>query len=184
MQVPVIASLLLVYCTNVIDEKGKSSLLYSISSTSPRIASYPFTTLQPSIGNAHFTDGRYVSVCDIPGIIEGAHANVGLGLEFLRHIERTKLLCYVIDGTPDAQNKRAAQSTFDMLRAEVKAYDGELMARESVVVCNKMDMEGASATLEALEQHCGLQVFGVSCKTRKGLAELLLYCHSKVIAMT
>jgi GTP-binding protein len=165
---------------------GKSSLLYSLSSSNPRIASYPFTTLHPMIGNALFDDHSQVSICDIPGILRGAHENVGLGLEFLRHIERTTLLCYVIDGSPVEGDKYRDNpcSVFDMLRGELEAYDPTLLSRESLVVCNKMDVEGSKGTLERLVRHCaGLPVLGVSCKARLGLEALALYLRSRVVAL-
>ena len=116
---------------------GKSSLLSSITAARPKVAAYPFTTLDPQLGVAESRGGRIV-IADIPGLIEGASRGVGLGLRFLRHVERTKILVYVIDGTsPDPWKDLA------MVQAEVEQFSPYLAQRPYIVAINKVDMEPA-----------------------------------------
>src|SRR2546429_557214 len=114
---------------------GKSSLLRAISAATPRVADYPFTTLDPQLGVAELPDGRRMVVADIPGLIEGAASGAGLGLRFLRHVERTRGLVYLVDG--------AAEDPWAMLEAvrrEVAEYAPELADRPSLVAVNKVDL--------------------------------------------
>jgi len=114
---------------------GKSSLLAAISAARPKIADYPFTTLDPELGVATTTAGDRVVVADIPGLLEGASHGAGLGLRFLRHVERTRVLVYVVDGSaPDPFGELAK------VRAEVSAYSSELAARPALTVVNKIDL--------------------------------------------
>src|SRR6185369_1772044 len=112
---------------------GKSTLLSVISAARPKIADYPFTTLQPNLGVVQLTDARTFVVADIPGIIEGAHEGRGLGLQFLRHIERTRLLAFLIP-----IDSMDWQAEYDQLRAEVEAYSLELAQKPHCVVFTKM----------------------------------------------
>jgi GTP-binding protein len=125
---------------------GKSTLLSVISAARPKIADYPFTTLSPNLGVVQLSDGRTFVVADIPGIIEGAHEGRGLGLQFLRHIERTRLLAFLIP--IDAMD---LQAEYDGLRAEVAAYSADLAQRPHCVVLTKMDLWGPdpAPTLDA-----------------------------------
>ena len=116
---------------------GKSTLLSVISAARPKIADYPFTTLSPNLGVAQLSDHRTFVVADIPGIIEGAHEGKGLGLQFLRHIERTRILAFLIP--IDAMDW---QAEYDALRAEVTAYSAELAAKPYCVVFTKLDLFG------------------------------------------
>jgi len=111
---------------------GKSTLLASITGAHPRIANYPFTTLQPILGAITLLDGSTVVVADIPGIIEGAHLGVGLGLDFLRHIERTKMLVFVIELSP--HDHTAPGKTLNDLRHEIRHYDATILERPSLIV--------------------------------------------------
>jgi len=124
---------------------GKSSLLACISDARPKIASYPFTTLNPIVGTVEYPDFSQIRVADVPGIIEGAAAGVGLGLDFLRHIARSRVLVYVIDmaGT----DNRAPWDDYRKLRREIKQYDTALLERPSLVVANKMDVPAAVENL-------------------------------------
>jgi len=126
---------------------GKSSLLKRISDAHPKIASYPFTTLNPIVGTVNFEDFSQLRVADIPGIIEGAADGVGLGLDFLRHISRSRLLVYVIDmaGT----DNRSPWDDYKQLRKEIKQYDETLLKRPSIVIANKMDEQAAIENLPA-----------------------------------
>ncbi len=117
---------------------GKSTLISSITGAKPRIANYPFTTLQPVLGTINLPDLSTIVIADIPGIIHGASEGIGLGLDFLRHIERTKMLIYVIELSPHDPNL-PAQTYFD-LQNELRAYDDQLLKRPSFIILNKMDL--------------------------------------------
>lgn len=117
---------------------GKSTLISSITGAHPRIASYPFTTLQPILGAIALPDGGTLVVADIPGIIQGAHAGLGLGLDFLRHIERTKMLVYVIELSP--HDHTLPGQTLNELRYEIQQYDDTILKRPYLIVLNKVDL--------------------------------------------
>ncbi|HVV71392.1 MAG TPA: GTPase ObgE, partial [Verrucomicrobiae bacterium] len=129
---------------------GKSTLLTAISHARPKIAPYPFTTLHPQIGIVEYSDFRRLTVCDVPGLIEGAHRNVGLGHEFLRHIERCKVLVVLLDmaGT----DNRAPWDDYKNLLHEIELYDPSLLSRPRLVVANKMDEPSAEANLKAFKR--------------------------------
>lgn len=114
---------------------GKSSLLARLTRANPKIASYPFTTLTPNLGVCYLDYERSFVIADIPGIIEGASEGAGLGLTFLRHIERTGALCFVIDLTDED-----VADTYKKLRNELKQYSKELIKKKSIIVLNKTDM--------------------------------------------
>jgi GTP-binding protein len=129
---------------------GKSTLLSRLSNAHPKIAPYPFTTLEPMIGVIEFPDFARVTVADIPGLIEGAHEGVGLGHEFLRHIERCRMLLFVIDmaGTEG----RDPRDDFAQLRKEVSLYQKELGERPYLVVANKMDLPESADNLKKFKR--------------------------------
>jgi GTPase len=129
---------------------GKSTLLTAISRARPKIASYPFTTLTPQIGIVEYADFHRLTVCDVPGLIEGAHLNVGLGHEFLRHIERCKVLVVMVDmaGT----DNRAPWDDYKSLLKELELYDPALLERPRFVVANKMDEEPAAENLKKFKR--------------------------------
>ncbi|HVZ47204.1 MAG TPA: GTPase ObgE [Gemmatimonadaceae bacterium] len=142
---------------------GKSTLLSVISAARPKIAGYPFTTLVPNLGVVQLTDHRTFVVADIPGIIEGAHEGKGLGLQFLRHIERTRILAFLIP--IDAMDW---QEEYDKLRAEVRSYSGELAQRPHCVVFTKLDLMGEDYTPEIVTEGA-FAVFSLSAAARLGL---------------
>jgi len=129
---------------------GKSTLLTVISRARPKIAPYPFTTLHPQIGIVEYTDFHRLTVCDVPGLIEGAHRNVGLGHEFLRHIERCKVLVLLLDmaGT----DGRAPWDDYKSLLSELELYDPALLQRHRLVVANKMDEPPAEENLKKFKR--------------------------------
>jgi GTP-binding protein len=127
---------------------GKSTLLGAVSAAHPKVAAYPFTTLTPHIGVVELPGYERFTVADIPGLIEGAHRNVGLGHEFLRHILRCKLLAFVLDTA--GSEGRDPVSDLQSLRREVSLYDNELADRPWVIVANKMDLPGADEMLATL----------------------------------
>jgi GTP-binding protein len=130
---------------------GKSTLLTAISRARPKVASYPFTTLHPQIGIVEYPDFHRLTVCDVPGLIEGAHRNVGLGHEFLRHIERCKMLVLLLDmaGT----DGRAPWDDYKNLLSELELYDPALLERPRLVVANKMDEPAAEENLKKFKRH-------------------------------
>jgi GTP-binding protein len=129
---------------------GKSTLLTAISKARPKIAPYPFTTLHPQIGIVEYPDWHRLTVCDVPGLIEGAHKNVGLGHKFLRHIERCKILVLLLDmaGT----DNRAPWDDYKQLLNELELYDPTLLERPRLVVANKMDEAVAEKNLKQFKK--------------------------------
>ena len=146
---------------------GKSSLLSALSSATPKIASYPFTTLNPIVGTIDYDDYAKIRMADVPGIIEGAAKGVGLGLAFLKHLERSRVLVYVIDmaGT----DNRNPWDDYKVLKREIEAYSAELAERPALVVANKLDTEAGRGNLARFVDETGLRPIEISCETREGL---------------
>jgi GTP-binding protein len=146
---------------------GKSTLLSVISAARPKIADYPFTTLEPNLGVVGLSDHRSFVVADIPGIIEGAHAGKGLGLRFLQHVERTRVLAFLVPlDAPDPQQ------VYDQLRREVGLYSQTLSGKPHVVLLTKLDLLPASAAVPALHAPAAAGVLGISSVAGTGLDEL------------
>ena len=154
---------------------GKSTLLSKICDARPKIASYPFTTLSPNLGVLKLKDDyRVIKVADVPGLINGAHDNRGLGHQFLRHIERTSALILVIDIA--GVDGHDPLEDYEILRRELALHDEALARRPFLVACNKMDLEAAAANLDAFREHSGVPreiIFPISCVTGSGLDELV-----------
>ncbi|KAM8735646.1 GTP-binding protein 10 [Acanthopagrus schlegelii] len=135
---------------------GKSSLLTALSNATPQIANYAFTTLKPEIGKLMYKDYKQISVADLPGLIEGAHLNKGMGHKFLKHVERTKQLMFVIDvcGFQLASNTpfRSAFEAVQLLTKELELYKEELVSKPALLVVNKMDLPHAEEKLEELKE--------------------------------
>ncbi|HSQ31893.1 MAG TPA: GTPase ObgE [Gemmatimonadaceae bacterium] len=146
---------------------GKSTLLSVISAARPKIADYPFTTLSPNLGVVQLSDSRTFVVADIPGIIEGAHEGRGLGLQFLRHIERTRILAFLIP-----VDSMDWQSEYDQLRGEVEAYSLELAQKPHCVVFTKMDLLGNEPP-PPIDAPDAFGVFAISAAGRTGLDSLI-----------
>ncbi len=146
---------------------GKSTLISTVSSARPRIADYPFTTLEPNLGVVSLSDYRTFVMADIPGIIEGAHEGKGLGHQFLRHIERTRVLALLVP--VDSED---AQAEYDGLRRELHAYSAELARRPHCLVLAKTDLLPADAPLPEVTADGALGVFPISSATHSGLQEL------------
>jgi GTP-binding protein len=150
---------------------GKSTLLSKISAAHPKIAPYPFTTLHPMIGMVEFPGYARATVADIPGLIEGAHRNVGLGHDFLRHIVRCKLLILVIDVA--GSEGRSPLADLGSLRRELDLYDPKLSERPSMIVANKMDLPGAEDHLQLLRSRfADKTIVPVAAEHGEGIAEL------------
>ncbi len=153
---------------------GKSTLISRISAARPKIADYPFTTLEPHLGVVQMPDLRTFVVADIPGLIEGAHEGHGLGIQFLRHIERTRLLLHLVDVSE--ANSRDPKRDFDVILAELGSYSEELARKPMFVVATKLDALGDRRRLESLRRKAkrrGLPFFAISAVTGEGLPELL-----------
>ncbi|CAD7957274.1 unnamed protein product [Amoebophrya sp. A120] len=127
---------------------GKSSFLRCVSRSQPKVASYPFTTIAPYVGSVQFKDGFELSVADVPGLVEDAHLDRGLGHEFLRHLERTKVLLYCLDCSSRGAGDVSVVKQIEILRAEIGRFSGEMAARPFAVLCNKCDL-GAAALANA-----------------------------------
>ncbi len=151
---------------------GKSTFLTAVSSATPKIAPYPFTTLHPIVGVHEFPDLQKITVADIPGLIEGAHKNVGLGHEFLRHIERTKVLIYVLD-VPGTEGRNPADD-FRALQNELDLYMKGLSKRKAVVAANKMDLPGAQQRLRKLRRELkGYRIIPVSALEKRNTSKVM-----------
>jgi GTP-binding protein len=146
---------------------GKSSLLRRISNATPKVADYPFTTLQPVLGTVEAPDRSQLTVVDVPGLIEGASAGVGLGHEFLAHLERARLLVHVIDGSEDDADER-----FRAIDRELALYGAGLDERPQVIVLNKADLSPEPAAFGVDDARI-LAVHRVSCVTGEGIPELV-----------
>ncbi|MBR0066251.1 MAG: GTPase ObgE [Kiritimatiellae bacterium] len=149
---------------------GKSSILTALSSATPKIASYPFTTLNPIVGTIEYEDFAQIRMADVPGIIEGASQGVGLGLAFLKHLERARVLVYMIDmaGT----DNRKPWDDYRVLADEIAAFNAELPERPFLVVANKMDQAAARKNLKRFVKETGVTPIALSCTpTLKDLRE-------------
>ncbi|MEM7602392.1 MAG: GTPase [Verrucomicrobiota bacterium] len=150
---------------------GKSTLLGALSNAAPKVASYPFTTLKPMIGVVDFPGFYRATVADIPGLIEGAHNNVGLGHDFLRHISRCSTFLFVVDTA--GVDQRDPISDIQILRKELRLYDEELGERDWLIVANKIDLEESEMYLSALKTRFPKQeIFPISAETGDGLEAL------------
>lgn len=160
---------------------GKSSLITALARVKVKVAAYPFTTLQPNLGYIELKDLSRIYIADIPGIIEGAHQNRGLGLEFLRHIERTKLLIYVLDAS--GIDGRSPLSDYEVLKKEIKAYNPELLKRPYLVALNKIDDEESIPRIEEFLDNTKIpkkRLFQISALTHEGLESLIMAITKEV----
>lgn len=159
---------------------GKSTLLSIVSAAKPKIADYHFTTLVPNLGVVETDDHRSFVMADLPGLIEGAHSGVGLGHQFLRHIERTRVIVHVIDMS--GIEGRDPFEDYQTINEELKQYNLRLTERPQVVVANKMDLPGADDNLELFKEMVGeeVEIHAISTVTKKGLAGLLRSIVDKV----
>ncbi|UFT97910.1 GTPase ObgE [Radiobacillus kanasensis] len=150
---------------------GKSTLLSVVTAAKPKIADYHFTTLAPNLGVVETEDQRSFVLADLPGLIEGAHEGIGLGHQFLRHVERTRVIVHVIDiaGTEG----RDPYEDYLTINEELKAYDESLSDRPQIVAANKMDLPEAEDNLKAFTEKVDVPVYPISTITRAGIRELL-----------
>jgi GTP-binding protein len=153
---------------------GKSTLISRISAARPKIADYPFTTLEPNLGVVSYGDDKTFVIADIPGLIEGAHTGTGLGLEFLRHIERTKLLLFVIDIS--SASGRDAVGDFETLISELGSYKSQLLEKPQLVAASKADALDDPGRLERLLSFClgrRLELMVISSVSGVGISKLV-----------
>ncbi|SDH56643.1 GTP-binding protein [Alteribacillus persepolensis] len=153
---------------------GKSTLLSVVSSAKPKIADYHFTTINPNLGVVSAADGRSFVMADLPGLIEGAHEGIGLGHQFLQHIERTKVIVHVVDMS--GLEGRDPYEDFKKINEELKQYNMRLLERPQIIMANKMDMPGAEDNLKVFKEKVPgeYEIFPVSALTKQGLKELIL----------
>jgi GTP-binding protein len=165
---------------------GKSTFLRRVSRARPKVGAYPFTTLRPHLGVAELSDGRKLVLADLPGLIEGAHQGVGLGDEFLRHVERCRVILHLVDGTagPDAGTPSPAEA-YKVIRAELLAYDERLAGKPEVVALNKVDAlarDRIDAVAAELEEACGRSVHRISGVAGTGIDTVLTELERHVVA--
>lgn len=160
---------------------GKSTLIAAVSAARPKIASYHFTTLVPNLGVVKTKDDRSFVMADLPGIIEGAHEGAGLGLQFLRHIERCRVIVHVIDmaGTEG----RDPYEDYKIINQELVDYKMNLSKRPQIIVANKMDMPGAVENLEEFKKKVNAEIIPISALTKDNLDQLL-YRVADLLAVT
>jgi len=159
---------------------GKSTLLSAISSAKPKIADYPFTTLTPMLGVVRLENYRSFVIADIPGLIEGAHKGVGLGFQFLRHVERTSTLLHLVDISSMGEGDTV--ENFEKINKELELYSPELTRKPQVVVGTKLDIAGDKKRFNRLARYCktkAIDFFPVSAVTGTGIKRLLFYLSVK-----
>lgn len=160
---------------------GKSTILSMVSAAKPKIADYHFTTLEPNLGVVRVSDKESFVIADIPGLIEGAHQGVGLGHEFLRHIERTRLLVHVIDIS--GVEGRNPIEDFEIINNELKSYSEKLADKPQIVVGNKADIDSSMNYLDEFKEEMkkrNIEVYTISAATNKGLKELIYKVSEKL----
>jgi GTP-binding protein len=161
---------------------GKSTLISRLSAAHPKIADYPFTTLEPQLGVVQLDDFRTFVIADIPGLIEGAHLGQGLGIQFLRHVERTRLLAHLVD-VSDSSGREPVHD-FEVILRELAAFSEDLAAKPMLVVATKIDVAQDPARVEslrALAAERGLPFFAISSVTGEGLEQLRYAMAERVV---
>ena len=152
---------------------GKSTLISRISAARPKIADYPFTTIEPNLGVVEYAEYKTYVVADIPGLIEGAHEGAGLGLDFLRHVERTRLLLHLVDVSGALETGPIER--FETINTELESYSADLLSRPMIVVASKIDALDDPERLESLRAHAeatGREFFAISAVTGEGVDAL------------
>jgi GTP-binding protein len=155
---------------------GKSTLISRISSARPKIADYPFTTLVPNLGVVRLEPGQSMVVADIPGLIEGAHLGAGLGHKFLRHIERTRVLIHVVDGSLYDRGVKSVRESYHKVNAELGKFNAELLAKPQIVAFNKIDLLSDLDPVDEVRkafQKLGISIYPISAVTGEGTEELI-----------
>lgn len=151
---------------------GKSTFISKVSASKPKIADYPFTTLKPNLGVVRTSDGRSFVLADLPGLIEGASLGHGLGIQFLKHIERTRVIVHIVDMS--GYSGRNPYEDYEIINNELKSFSDKLLNKKQIVVANKMDMLGAKENLEEFKSKVDVPVYEMSAVTGEGVNEILL----------
>jgi len=157
---------------------GKSTLISRCSAARPKIADYPFTTLEPVLGIVELSDFRRFVMADIPGLIEGAHSGAGLGYEFLKHIERTTILAHIIDIMPTDGSDPV--ENYYGIRHELEQYSKALAGKQEVIVANKIDLDPDGKIVKDLKKKLNKEVHPISAVTGSGIKELSEFLWQKV----
>jgi GTP-binding protein len=160
---------------------GKSTLLSRVSRAHPEIADYPFTTKYPNLGMVSADDEVSFVVADIPGLIEGAHAGAGLGHEFLKHIERTRVLVHLVE--PEPADQSDPLENYRQIRDELKLYETALLERPEIVIVSKAELPAATELAAKLQKNLGRPVLCVSAVTGKGLPQLIAAVWKELTAL-
>ena len=159
---------------------GKSTLISRCSAARPKIASYPFTTLEPVLGIVELSDYRRFLMADIPGLIEGAHEGAGLGFDFLKHIERTEIIVHILDIMPSDGSD--AVENYHKIRKELEQYSEELAKKTEIIVANKIDLDADGILVKDICERLDKEVITISAVTGEGLRELSEKLWVEIIA--
>jgi GTP-binding protein len=157
---------------------GKSTLISRCSAARPKIASYPFTTLEPVLGIVQLSGERRLVMADLPGLIEGAHKGAGLGFEFLRHIERTRIIVHILDIMPTDGSDPV--KNYHRIRKELEQYSKILADKKQVIVANKIDLDPQGAVVKNLRKHLKHRIYPISAVTGEGIKDLCELLWKKV----
>ena len=157
---------------------GKSTLLSRCSAARPKIADYPFTTIEPVLGIVELSDFRRFVMADIPGLIEGAHDGAGLGFEFLIHIERTRIIVHILDIMPTTGSDPV--ENYKAIRSELEQYSQALAKKPEVIVANKIDLDPDGKIVKDLKKKLNKEVYPISAVTGAGIKELSELLWKKV----
>ena len=160
---------------------GKSTLISAVSSSKPKIADYPFTTLTPVLGIVKYAEFKSFVVADIPGLIEGAHKGSGLGFQFLRHVERTSILLHLVDISEMAEGDPV--DNLKKIKKELKLYSPELVEKPQIIAGTKLDIKGDRKKLDRLKLYCkdkNYDFFRISAVTGEGIKKLTAYLGKKI----
>lgn len=159
---------------------GKSTLIRALSAARPKIGNYPFTTLTPSLGVVYPAWGEPFVMADIPGLIEGAHTGQGLGIRFLKHIERTRLLVHLVDGAAIDENQPLA--SIQVIQRELACHSRQLAKKPQLLVFNKIDIDEAEGKAAIFEKACkGMEVLRISAASGQGVEQLRDRLHQKLM---
>jgi GTP-binding protein len=157
---------------------GKSTLLSRCSKARPKIADYPFTTLEPMLGIIELDEDRRFVMADLPGLIEGAHSGAGLGINFLKHIERTRIIVHLLDIMPVDESEPA--DNYKKIRKELLSYSKELGKKKEIIVINKIDVDPDGEILKKIKKKFRKKVYTISAATGKGVKELCEELYKQV----
>ena len=151
---------------------GKSTFISKVSASKPKIADYPFTTLKPNLGVVRVSDGRSFVLADLPGLIEGASLGHGLGIQFLKHVERTRVIVHIVDMSE--YSGRDPFEDYTIINNELKQFNEKILNKPQIVIANKMDMPGSKENLEKFKSKIDVPVYEISAITGEGLDVILL----------